>query len=170
VTLTRRAVAGLLLLPQFAQAESSDSIVFVPDGPPPSTAKGRSTDRERDPHAWGIGDEQWARFRDFALATHKRIKVSIRLNNLRSRQFKEDLVDLMTSIPGWDIDDQGVYTAGTLPSFDGVLIQNSSMLDPSPDALTIAQALDAAGIGPTAIFDATQPGHLRVVIGAPPER
>jgi hypothetical protein len=170
VLLTRRALAVSLLLPQYARAQSSESILFVPEGPPPSTAKGRSADRERDPKAWGIGDEQWARFQDFAIATHRKLKVSIRLNNLRSRQFKEDLVELMASIPGWDIDDQGTYTAGTLPSFDGILIQNLSMFDPSPDAMFIAQALDAAGIEPTAIFDSAQPGHLRVVIGAPPEK
>ena len=142
----------------------------MPDEPPPSTALGRSTDRERNAQAWGIDDEQWARFRDFAIASDKKLTASIRLNNLRARQFKEDLVELMVSIPGWDIDDQGVYTAGTLPSFDGILIQTNSMIDPSPDALLISAALEVAGIEPLAIFDATQPTHLRVVIGAPPEK
>ncbi len=168
MTLKRRALSGLLLLPARAWGQSADSLVFVPDGPPPSTAQGRSPDRERDPKAWGIGDEQWGRFRAFALAAQRKVEASIRLNNLRSRQFKDDLVELMTSIPGWEIDDQGVYTAGSLPSFDGVLIQTNSMFDPSPEALLIAQALDAGGIEPTAIFDATQPTHIRVVIGAPP--
>ena len=32
----------------------------------------------------------------------------------------------------------------------------------------LLQALDDAGIEPTAIFDSTQPGHVRIAIGAPP--
>ncbi len=151
-----------------ARAQSAVGAVFVPDTPPPSTALGRSLDRERDPKAWGITDEQWARFQAIAGARHQHLHVIVRLNNLRARQFKEDLTELLESIPGWVVDDQGVYTAGTLPSFDGILIQNSSAIDPSPDAMLVAQALDDAGIEPTAIFDSTQPGHVRIAIGAPP--
>ena len=131
---------------------------------------GRSTDRERDPAAWGITDEQWNQFRAFALAANKPMKVTIRLNNLRARQFEEDLAELLISIPGWTVDDQGIYTAGTLASFDGILIQNNSAVDPSPDAQFIKDALLAAGILPEAQFDPTQPGKVRIVIGAPPEK
>ena len=98
------------------------------------------------------------------------MKVTIRLNNLRARQFEEDLAELLISIPGWTVDDQGIYTAGTLASFDGILIQNNSAVDPSPDAQFIKDALLAAGILPEAQFDPTQPGKVRIVIGAPPEK
>lgn len=174
MTLVRFGLTVALLLlgicPASAYAQSSGSVVFMPDTPPPSTAIGRSADRERDPKAWGITDEQWARFQAAAGASHQRLHVIVRLNNLRARQFKEDLTELFRSIPDWEVDDHGVYTAGTLPSFDGILIQNVSLVDPSPDAMRVAQALEAAGIEPTAIFDATQPGRVRVVIGAPPAR
>ena len=160
--LTRRTF-GLVAL-----AQSSGSAVFVPDAAPPSTAKGRSPDRKRDPSAWGIGDDQWGLFQAFA-ATHKRpLKAIIRLNSLRARQFKDDLAELLTSIPGWEVEDQGVYTAGSLPAFDGILIQNRSAVEPSPEGLLIKQALDAAGIEPEARFDATQPVLLRILIGSPP--
>ncbi len=163
--------AGLIVLgmyPLAARAESSDGVVFMPDGPPASTAKGRSPDRERDPDAWGISDAQWAKFQAIATASQHNLRVIVRLNNLRARQFKEDLKELLQSIPGWDVDDQGTYTAGTLASFNGILIQNRGALDPSPDALLIKQALDAAGIKPEAQFDATAPDVVRIVIGAPP--
>ena len=163
--------AGLVTFgtnPLPARADPSGSVVFIPDAPPPSTARGRSSDRERDPRAWGITDEQWARFQAIAGARHKQMHVIVRLNNLRARQFKEDLTELFLSIPGWVVDDQGIYTAGTLPSFAGILIQNTSMVEPSFDAMAVAQALDDAGIEPTAIFDSTQPGQVRIVIGAPP--
>ena len=166
---TRRAFVLLALLPASARAQSSGSTVFVPDPPPPSTVKGRSRDRERDPQIWGIGDEQWVRFQAFAAARHTSLQIIVRLNNLRARQFKDDLLELLASIPGWEVDDHGIYTAGTLPAFDGILIQNRSAEQPSAGAMLIKQALDAAGIQPEAQFDPTQPGRIRIVIGAPPE-
>jgi hypothetical protein len=169
--LTRRLLTliGVSLLPAVAAAQSTGSILFAPDVPPTTTAPGRSLERERDPKAWGIDDAQWMRFQAAAKASGRQIKVIVRLNNLRARQFKEDLTELLQSIPGWEVEDQGVYTAGTLPPFDGILIQNISSIEPSADALAIKQALDAAGILPTATFDPTMPGAVRVVIGAPPQ-
>jgi hypothetical protein len=164
VILTRRTF-GLAAL-----AQSSGSTVFVPNAAPPSTAKGRSPDRERNPSTWGISDDQWGLFQAFAAARPMPLKAVVRLNNLRARQFKDDLAELLASISGWEVEDQGLYTAGTLPAFDGILIQNRSAVEPSPEALLIKQALDAAGIEPKAQFDATQPGLLRILIGAPPRR
>lgn len=161
------ALCALTGLP--VRAQSSASTVFVPDQPPASTARGRSAERERTPAAWGISDKQWERFQYFAESANRPLSVVIRLNNQRSRQFKDDLTELLQSIPGWDVNDQGEYTAGSLPSFDGILIQNRSAVDPGDDALLIKQALDAAGIQPTAQFDATQPMRIRIVIGAPPD-
>ena len=168
MTLTRRAFGLLGLYPCVAWAEEPNSRLFVPDTAADDVAIGRSTDRERRPTAWGIDDKQWTLFRAYAIASQSQVKVGVRLNNLRSRQFKDDLVELLASIPGWDIDDQGVYTAGSLPPFDGILIQNRSAVDPSPEALLIKRALDAAGIEPEAQFDPTQPRTVRVAIGAPP--
>jgi hypothetical protein len=168
MSLSRRALGLLLLLPAAARAQSTGSSVFVLDAPPASTVPGRSTERARDPSAWGISDAQWGLFRTFAIASNRTIKVTVRLNSLLSRQFKDDLVELLSSIPGWEVDDQGIYTAGTLASFDGILIQNRSAVQPSDDALLIKQALDAAGIKPEAAFDATDPRLMRIVIGAPP--
>ena len=170
VTLTRRALNVLLLMPIATRAQSSGSTVFTPDTALPSTVPGRSPNRDRDPRAWGINDAQWTLFQAAATVSHRQLKVVVRLNNLRARQFKEDLVELLASIPGWEAEDQGVYTSGTLPAFDGILIQNTSAVAPSADALSIKQALDAAGIEPTAEFDPTQPGRIRIVIGAPPEK
>ena len=169
VTLSRRVLLLLALHPAVAGAQSSGSTLFVPDARP-STAKGRSLERERDPRAWGISDEQWAQFQAFAEASQNRPTIVVRLNNLRARQFKDDLVELLASIPGWTVEDQGVYTAGSLPAFDGILIQNRSAVAPSPDAMLIKQALDAAGIKPPAQFDPSQPGRIRIVIGAPPDK
>jgi len=168
MSLTRRSLSLLLLLPAAARAQSAESSVFVPAAPAVQTTTGRSADRVRDPSAWGISDAQWDLFRTFALARNRKASLIVRLNSLLSRQFKDDLVELLSSIPGWEVDDQGVYTAGTLPAFDGILIQNRSAIEPSADALLLKQALDAAGIKPEAAFDATEPGLVRVVIGAPP--
>ncbi len=172
MSLNRRALGlalGLLvLLPVVARAQSTGSSVFVLGAPPASTAPGRSTERARDPAAWGISDTQWELFRAFAIGRSQKIKVVVRLNSLLSRQFKDDLVELLSSIPGWEVEDQGVYTAGTLTAFDGILIQNRSAIEPAADALLIKQALDAAGIKPEATFDPTVPRSVRVVIGAPP--
>ena len=170
VTLSRRVLLLLALNPAVAGAQSSGSTLFVPSAARPSTAKGRSLERERDPRAWGISDEQWAQFQGLAEASQNRPTIVVRLNNLRARQFKDDLVELLASIPGWTVEDQGVYTAGSLPAFDGILIQNRSAVAPSPDAILLKQALDAAGIEPPAQFDPSQPGRIRIVIGAPPEK
>ena len=151
-----------------AFAQSGGSLLFVPATNEASTVPGRSTDRERNALAWGIRDDQWLKFRDFALTAKTPLTLAVRLNNLRARQFKEDLTELLESLPGWDVNDQGTYTAGTLPPFDGILIQNVSAMDPAPDAQFLKDALDAAGILPEARFDSTQPNHLRVVIGGPP--
>lgn len=169
--MNRRAImrsAMLVLATPAARAQSSGSLLFVPPTSEASAAPGRSIDRERNPLAWGIQDDQWLKFRDFALTAKAPLSLAVRLNDLRARQFKEDLTELLSSIPGWDVEDQGTYTAGTLPPFEGILIQNISEFDPAPDAMFLKNALDAAGIPPEARFDATQPKHLRVVIGAPP--
>ena len=172
--MNRRTVFGAAALATIgggnraARAQSGGSLLFVPNAPDTSAVPGRSIDRERNPLAWGIRDDQWMKFRDFALTAKAPLTLIVRLNNLRARQFKEDLTELLESIPGWDVEDQGTYTAGTLPPFEGILIQNISEIAPAPDAQFLKNALDAAGILPEARFDSTQPNHLRVVIGAPP--
>ena len=170
VILTRRALGAIALMPVAARAQPSGSTVFIPDAAAPSTVPGRSPNRERNRHAWGIDDAQWTQFQAAANANHTLLRVVVRLNNLRARQFKEDLVELLASIPGWEVQDQGDYTAGTLPPFDGIVIQNRSAVEPTADAMTIKQALDAAGIKPEARFDPTQPTLMRILIGAPTER
>lgn len=167
---TRWALVLLALVPAVSRAEPSGSSVFIPDTPSASMAQGRSLDRMRDPRAWGIDDTEWEKFRAIAIASRKRVTVIVRLNNLRARQFKDDLVELLASIPGWEVDDQGAYTAGSLSAFDGILIQNRSAVDPADEALLIKNTLDAAGIRPAAHFDPTRPGVVRIVIGAPPDK
>ena len=150
------------------RAQSGGSLVLMPEPGAAQPAPGRSPDRPRDARAWGISDEQWRAFQSFAHPRGGPISLAIRLNNLRARQFKEDLAELLATVPGWEVEDQGTYTAGSLVMFDGILIQNRSALDPTPEAQLIKEALDAAGIGPEARFDATQPNKIRIVIGAPP--
>ena len=142
--------------------------VWVP-GASVTPATRRSADRQITPGAWGITDDQWDRFKAYAIANGLRLKVSVRLNTLRARNFKDDLVDLLSSIPGWEIDDQGTYTAGTLASFDGILIQNASALDPTPEARAVMAAFQAAAIVPIPVYEAWEPGRIRIVVGAPPE-
>lgn len=151
-------------------AAQTAGTVFVPDSASPHTKHRRSIDRERVPGAWGITDEQWDKFKDFAIASGKRLKVAVRLNSLRAKNFKDDLTELLSSIPGWEIEDQGTYTAGTLASFDGILIQNSSALDPTADARLMMDAFNGAGILPVPNYDATEPGRVRIAIGAPPDK
>ena len=131
VILTRRALGAIALLPVAARGQPSGSTVFIPDAAAPSTVPGRSPNRERNPHAWGIDDAQRTLFQAAANANPTLLRVVVRLNNLRARQFKEDLVELLVSIPGWEVEDQGVYTAGTLPPFDGIVIQNRSAVEPT---------------------------------------
>lgn len=168
--LSRRALGVLVLVPVTARAQSSGGALFMPAHGQENAAPGRSLERLRDPAAWGIDDAQWRRFQAAARASGAQVRVVVRLNNLRARQFKADLVELLASIPGWEVEDQGDYTAGSLPPVDGILIQNISAIEPSDGALTIKRALDEAGIKPEATFDPTQPTRIRIVVGAPPDR
>ena len=151
-----------------AHATPSLGTVWVPDTPAPVALHKRTSDQPRPPGVWMIDDGQWDRFQAAIAASGVTLRVTVRLNTLRARVFKEDLVDLLTSLPGWTVEDQGTYTAGTLESFDGILIQNASALNPTPEAAALKAALDAAGIRPEAVYDATQPDQVRIVIGAPP--
>ena len=141
---------------------------MIPGGGPAGTKMRHSIDRVRPPDDWSIADAQWDAMEQVLKESKEKHEVSIRLNDLRGRTFKEDLVELLSSIPGWDIDDQGTYTAGTLEPFAGVLIQNRSAIDPSPGAALIMKAFDTAAVEPLPRYDATQPQKLRIVVGAPP--
>jgi hypothetical protein len=156
--------------PSDAEARHPPSLgsVWVPGATVTPATRRRSGDREIAPGAWGITDDQWDRFKAYAIANGLRLTVSVRLNTLRARNFKDDLVDLLSSIPGWEVDDQGTYTAGTLASFDGILIQNASALDPTPEARAVMAAFEAAAILPMPVYEAWEPGRIRIVVGAPP--
>ncbi len=153
-----------------ARAQPTGSSMFVPQSDAPDAPHRRSIDRPRIPGAWGISDSQWDKFKAFAIASGQKLTVSVRLNSLRARNFKDDLTELLSSIPGWQVNDEGTYTAGTLDSFDGIMIQNSSAVDPSPQARLIMDAFKAADIKPAPFYDPSEPGRVRIVIGAPPDK
>ncbi len=115
-----------------------------------------------------ISDAQWDRFAAVITQARSPLRVSVRLNTLRSRIFKDDLVDLLSSLPDCEVDDQGTYTAGTLTAFDGILIQNASAIDPTPPARLIMTAFETAGIEPRPVFESWNAQRVRIVIGAPP--
>ena len=123
-----------------------------------------------DPRAWGFTQDQGNRFANSIRPSDRRIVVATRLDDLLSRSFRDQLVKLIRSVPGWEVRDFGDHVTNTL-GVRGIILKVPNPEQPSPQAKILMDAFLASGIQPSPIFagpwgDAENP--IQIVVGSPP--
>ncbi len=129
----------------------------------------RSRDETGGPAAvrasWKITQKQREIFEDCLKSAGVMASVIVRLDSADSVKFKNDLVSMIDSAPGWSVFDfgnSGIDTIGVA----GIAIQVPDAQSPPPAAIALMKAFRAAGIEPVPIlsggFNAVQ-----IVIGGP---
>jgi len=123
----------------------------------------------QDPRNWGFSPGQAEKFRLALSSSTVRGRVLIRLNDSMSRKFKDQLVQILSSVPGWEAYYQGEHP-NTLGDIRGVTIDYHDV-DPHPLAEVLIAAFASTGLMPPAGHVPVQVwknGEVRVVIGSPP--
>lgn len=170
-------VAGLLLFGSGSGLLVFDDAQHIfltprPDGiviPRTSDPIVRSRDETGGPAAsrmsWKITQKQREIFEDCLKSAGVMASVIVRLDSADSVKFKNDLVSMIDSAPGWSVFDfgnSGIDTIGVA----GIAIQVPDAQSPPPAAVALMKAFLAAGIEPVPIlsggFNAVQ-----IVIGGP---
>jgi len=124
-----------------------------------------------DPRAWGLTQDQWTRFRATLTpvpehSNAERSRVYIRLDDLLSKNLKDQLVTLIASAPGWESWDQGDHMVNTL-GVRGIVIDVPDPANPSEIGKVVMNAFLASGLQPSPVF-AGPFGGVRIVVGSPP--
>jgi len=120
----------------------------------------------KDPRSWGFTQEQWVTFRDSLPPSSQHFVVSTRLDDLLAKNFRNQLVALINSVPGWEARDFGDWSVNTLGA-RGIVLRVPDANQPPPEAQALLKAFLASGTQPTPVFVGGF-GAVQIVIGSPP--
>jgi hypothetical protein len=118
----------------------------------------------KDPRAWGFTPDQWNAFSRSLLPSSQHIFVLVRLDDDLAEDFRNQLLSLINSVPGWEARDFGTATK-TLHA-RGIIIRVPDANKPPPEAQNLMNAFLASGIQPTPIFAGG--AGIQIIIGSPP--
>lgn len=126
---------------------------------------------DQDPRRWNLSADQVVRVTNALTSSSARGRVYIRLNDPLARNFRDQVIQIIQSIPGWEAYNQGDGMIGTLGDVRGIMIDYQDGPKPPPIAQALIAAFSSAALQPP-------PGHssvpawtnaeVRIVIGSPP--
>lgn len=123
---------------------------------------------QKDPRAWGFTPAQEGIFSESLRSANAPGSVTVRLDDLLARGFKNQVVRTIATTPGWKVGDFGDNATNTLHA-QGIIIRVPDSSQPPDAAKALMTAFLASGIQPLPIYDSGF-GAIQIVIGSPPSQ
>jgi hypothetical protein len=123
---------------------------------------------QRDPRQWGLNQDQAERFRSSLEASGIAGTIYIRINDTLSRNFRNQLINLIGFVPGWSTLDQGERGQNEI---HGVIIYVRDASTPSHLGRAVIEAFKASGFSPVPMLGSLPSwtdNDVRIEIGSPP--
>jgi hypothetical protein len=133
-----------------------------------STGNNNTVNVNNDPRLWGFKQDQAQRFRDALASSNAHGTIYLRINDILSRNLRDQLITLISSVPRWKTLYQGERSQSEV---HGLVIYMRDANNPSPVAKAVVDALAASGFFPNAPRESLPSwtdDDVRIEIGSPP--